>query len=714
LKRLTGVRALLGEGRSDIVSQVGVVSQLSADLASDKTRSLVVITGSAGVGKSVVLREVLRIAAVTALSQQVLSLVIAINLGVLQFTGEDVRSLTGDEPLIVLNTLLRAWRDWAFGIADNNLRHVLTGFTPRNALASPNPRAYLLEPDHLRRLLSAGRVLITLDGIDEFALQYRLRPDAIFTFVSKLRGVIELNPHASLIVGARDTFDGLIPLVGDAEQVYRVALPSADDAERIFPGVKSLLASFQADPRVQDDAERPEDSIANLVLTPLFLQHLAIASPHAELNLATDEKTELYHTTRAEFIMRCLRSLLQTRRPVTHLSEDRRTSLNQIVNILSAIAFSFFDADYQEGAASFRTIATVSTITEHLQLLATRWRAHDNSEASDWQMFVDAVTYFADQEHLRLLFQNSVFLPVGSSQVRFAHDVWQRFLVASYVSHALEHSNLTELSRVILLPDVVYMAGSLFFKRRVWEADEAGQERLYLLIDLLLSRTGSLGVIATVNCLAVLCGNERGDIPSWLITAVMSRASAFHPVPQILVINALSHLGIQTNANAARAARIREAVIPFLRELMQDVQRPWLIRSLVAHYLFAFGDLEAGALPRVQQGALQDTIADVVRTEGQFLENNEWRSLLGAVAGLVKTIDLRHDPASRVIASVHYLFLVAAMFNDTQVVSPTSLRQEMAKLTAGGSAYLNIARAATQSDALIELLDYCKTSIHGT
>ena len=216
---------------------------------SDQPRKLL-ITGPAGVGKSIVLRSITWRAGKNYLAEPAPSTALPLFIPLQQMTVHP-----GEEGLN-WDRLWRWWLHWS--------RDLYTGMQCTEA--------------QLEQLFRNQAITICIDGLVDFVINY---PNVgITNMIEMLQDACDRyrdNPHFTIIVCARSSFYGIQQMVKDPKDIYEVLRLTRSQAKQLYPNTQSWIDSVE-------DAD-----LLDVILTPLILANY---EPCAECRFQRGEATQ--------------------------------------------------------------------------------------------------------------------------------------------------------------------------------------------------------------------------------------------------------------------------------------------------------------------------------------------------------------------------------------------------------------------------------------
>jgi hypothetical protein len=375
----------------------------------------ILVTGSAGVGKSIVLRRYARGIARKYLERQAsTSLCVYIptqnvtlndrELALMPPVGDSKtgwRVLSEYLATLVGRIVVDPLEEDAFG--DNGSREVDIW---QSATA-------LVTPEWIESCLSGELVTLILDGIDEFLANHSaLTVETISLLLRALDGPSE-SQKTQCILAARNTLPAIAELSHHRDDSYEISPLSEAAAEELFPGTRELLEGFN------------DPNLRRLILSPLVLVRLG---PRAAL---IRQKSL---NTRASILRHALEALIDE----SKLSRLRGQAipLHAWVEALDVVAWIIFRDN--------RGSITVNGLVEAGEQLEQSWSQNRNQISHG---FREGLAILEKEQTLKALRSRTVLDPIGKDEVRFTHREWEDFLVAEYVGHCALAQMFEQLDR---------------------------------------------------------------------------------------------------------------------------------------------------------------------------------------------------------------------------------------------------------------------------
>ncbi|MGH6634606.1 MAG: hypothetical protein ACRED0_00190, partial [Gammaproteobacteria bacterium] len=361
------------------------------DTGGERPRQMV-ITGAAGVGKSLVVRMIAWRLGREYLSSGLNNRPLPLFIPLQQVT---LTELTED--LDLWSILWRWWVNWAhslYSLPENNM-------------------------DWLESRLQRTPVTVFLDGVDDFLVNHpTIGLSTVSTMLRQAANRYRSNSRLSFVVAIRAGFPGLQRLADDPKDIFEVLRLSEAQAERFFPACKAWLPDI-------DDRE-----LVNLILTPLSLSNY---EPERDAAFGSES------LTRCSVLGQTIRTIIRRSNLVgVRAKATRVVEIDHLLCALTLIAWLFFHKSRGE-------ISTEVLQTE-ARAVSKQWESFfsQHGAESDVRDVIMGFRLVGDPETCNALLQRTVFLATGPEKVRFSHRHWQEFLLAQYFALCLEWGHVED------------------------------------------------------------------------------------------------------------------------------------------------------------------------------------------------------------------------------------------------------------------------------
>jgi hypothetical protein len=706
VERSTRVSRLLDGSENREESQLKVQQALERVSADVRAIRVVVVTGPAGVGKSTVVRAACRRLAGQLMAaghdggpRTAIPYLIELKaLDLLEHEVAQFRDPARTEE--AFTTLLNRWLTELRGHAVANIARLALGGT--DALAPPRQGDERVTIPQLTEWLDQRPVVLALDGIDEFTLKYDLSPEWISRLVTHVTTKYEKNVGLTVVLGVREGFAGAGTLPLRSEDLLSMGVPTVEEAGLLCPCIGTVITHVGS------------TETRNILLTPLLLVQLC---PWLS-QLVADETPDVLRTrfgerysSRSDVLSKGLEVIISSRPRLTKrpLPGNRPSNTTAWLDALGAIAYSYYESAQRSAGGRFLGARSVDEIIGSVAAFMTEWRnAPGVISPAERDAILDGFSLVSTREGALTALLHTVFRPSGMDRFQFAHDSWQEVLTAWHMARSLEAGVFSTFDKVFFHPTLVYMAGNLLGRRIQSRARGGVAETQALSLNLVSEAISSVatrqGALSSANVLAIICGNERGAVPPYVIATVMGAIGSLQPVAAMVTMNAIGHLGLIEPTPYVDPTAVKLAVSPYFGAFDASDRIPPILRDLAYDYLEAYGQDP----PRRASMSDADPIAIATAFTSKDgdqapLEADEWRSLSRAFLGLVRTVQLRGRTA-RGIASVYYLFVLAAVVATRRMAVDVEVLSELRAMTTPGSEYLILVESVVSSARVLQKL----------
>jgi hypothetical protein len=388
---------------------------------------LFIVTGEAGVGKSLVLRTFARGLAIRKLNGHPESETLPFVFPLQQFDGVHSEALWDE--------LSTSWIAWVNSLTASNIFTVKNWFEPR---------------------LKTDSTVLILDGVDEFLQNNAsIKPEDFRKMILQLRKKYEGRAKVGIVLGIRTEASIFDVIREDADWILTVRTLTDIEARNYFADAVRLIdvvlqnrnrENVSSLGPVNKQAPSPIDTV---LYSPLILSALEGGT----LDL-TDIPNRQNLRNRAEIYDLALTALLKKAKLVESFPDSSRQDW-KIALMIIAMLFS-------SGHYGHMSRAEIRELAEKLR---GDWRRHsweDHTALGYSSRSLDNAFELLLQESTQTaLLNRAVFFPAGRSSYRFKHRVWQDFLFGAYFSFCIYTVNLTEITRVAFTAHAFEIGGEL-------------------------------------------------------------------------------------------------------------------------------------------------------------------------------------------------------------------------------------------------------------
>jgi hypothetical protein len=599
-----------------------------------------VVTGDAGVGKSVVLRRFARTLAgdILQVRQTFNPLPMLIPMQQLALpehlagTGETVHGL---ERGILWDFIRSYWCDWA-----NDLIRTSLEITEADAAAVKH--ITWLSPEWMGEQLARHPSVLILDGVDEFlANNPTIEVTDLVNLLDWLESTYSKNGRLSILLGVRKSLPTLNVLFRSRNDVFEVLPLSIKQANLLFPGAKDLI-------------DRVGASSARLILTPLIL---------VQLGPRINELHDHLLRTRAGILDQAVEALIDRGNLSAGIPPGQagRTIVDW-KDALTVIAWAFF-------VDNLGSIGHAELRAKLLGMRGGRDSILKGRVADALHQGFDLA--LSEQDRIRRrLWDRTIFISIGQNAIRFRHREWEDFLAARYIACCVEEHNFDALRHRVLNKAVYISAGEELMRSETPLAiSEAYVRELLGFPDprgcVVLNFFGVLG-----NCLLPV-SKEAAEL---LVGHLRSVDCADNT--RMVGITGMTRRVFQDHPDDNSIPILRARVISLLEEITAPAHgtQPWpqFFRSLAWCYLkgyarkFSAEEVHPSvAWPRLtnEPEHIQSVINSQIvcsQTGGRYRQDMPQYSFQKAVAGYPLVVSGMVDEE---ISAMHYFYLAVAAFS---------------------------------------------------
>ncbi len=530
---------------------------------------------------------------------------------------------------------------------------------------------------------------VILDGLDDFLQNHSTI--GLTSILNMLRDVTRQysdNNRLSIVVGIRNTFHGLQRLASDPKDIYEILRLSIGQAKQIYPKCQSWIDTV------------PDRNLLDLILTPLILANYEPDS-YANVDQITINPNVILGQT--------MRTILSRSHLVGGRIGDRGvTEINHLEFGLELVAWLFFYKSRGE--------VNIDVLRDEAKKIRQRWENFFDDMKTNEEMFfneglrdgiADILLGFRLVEQLdtcKALLQSTVFVPTGPNMVRFAHRHWQELLLGKYFALCIRTHHFDELG-IAAFNSRIYRAAGESFVNSVISED--------CIRSLLKAWTKSHNTYITGNVIAFLTWTRTG-IDARAIQLLLDQLSNFEPLSRLVLIGGLGYRVLVDNADDYALGDLRRALFPKLCLFSDPANSP--VDDLVASsmswcYQKAFAELfglPRSEIPWPAIGFDDDTTVKAVPMvcaveNGEFVLDERSRSFQAAL--LVPVLEAYND-SKLAIRALHYLYylLVARKYG----VHVVELSQELPSLLRPGCQYEQIMASCESVPEVLELYKKCQ------
>lgn len=526
----------------------------------------------------------------------------------------------------------------------------------------------------LENQLTRQASVIIFDGVDDFLTN---NPTiGLSTLIRSLREATSRyagNPRLTMVVGIRSGFPGLERLADDPRHLFEILRLTPAEAQRLFPESAKWLAAIQ-DPGLLD-----------LALTPLILSNFT-PDPQFESRTGALTQTSIMDQT--------LRTIVR-RSNLTGIGAEEKplVDIDQLIYALSLIAWIFF----QKSRGEINAAALCKEAAE----ICRRWEKF----FADHDLFPRAEGLMAgfrlleEPQLCNALLQRTVFIATGPESVRFSHRSWKEFLLANYFTLCLKWGHVYDFGVTAFNSRIYRMAGELCQDRVMTEERLSG----------ILEYCRSVGNTYVSGNLIAFLAWSHVSIETQALRRLLEMLPRFEALSRIVLIAGLGYRILVNSNNDRSVMDLRRSLAPKLREFSDPAVAPVddpVAASLSWCYRKAFATMYHMPLPDIpwpeigfeERQALK-ALPMICRMQGnERIVDARSRSLQMAFLSAIQEV---YSDSHLVIRAMHYLYyLIVAQKYDIHVFE---ISQELPRLLAPGSRFEQIVLDYTAVPELLTL-----------
>lgn len=542
--------------------------------------------------------------------------------------------------------------------------------------------------DWLEAQIHSSRVAVILDGLDDFL---HIHKSIGFSTIVKVMRETEAryaeNPNLSIVIGIRNTLQGIERLVNDPRDIHEILRLSMEQAKQAYPACRDWIGQIH------------DRELMDFVLTPLILSNYE-PDPSCQIPAGPDSQSALLCQT--------VRTVLARAGLVGSRIDEREIEIEHLGNAMIAIAWLFFYKSRGE--------VNVEVLQREAIEFHRRWKGYFAEQARSNETFY-LETIAADEDDILFgfslaavpgisedLLQRTLFVPTGPGRVRFRHRHWQEFLLGQYLSLCVRMHNFDELGIAAFHSRIYRMAGDSFGDRVISEN---------CIRALFRSWQKSRNPFVTGNVIAFLTWNQT-TIEPVAVRLLLGKLSEFEFLSRLVLLGGLSYRVLLNNSSDVSLPDIRRALLPRLKEYANPRTSPAddpAASSLSWMYQKAFSRLFGLEAPEVEWPGLDFNDEETLKAlpmvcsveGGRFVLDEKSKSL--QVAFLVPIMEAFND-RRLAIRAVHYLYyLVVARKHGVHYVG---LSRELPTLLAEDCKFQEIIESFHWTPELLTLYRRCQ------
>jgi len=610
LNQQLGTLSLIGQPSRELTnkgSQQEVFSSIYScfDSSHSHASHQMLITGSGGVGKSTVMRELL----------WQLSLDYLINPGPKQTVPFSI-------PLQMISA-----QDISAGLSWDKLwlwhENWINELLPDTSFRSSK----------ITQRFNKQAVCILFDGLDEFlALHDQISSNQLSHIFNTAAKRYRQNPKFSIVSVCRNSLAEANTFASQTKDIYSVSQLTVEQASSSFPVCTQWLDYVE------------DKDLLNVVLTPLILSSL-----DDDMDCSANGPLNSSH-----IIGQSIDSILRRSGLIgISLADGSSVKKSQLLLALTLIAWTFFKNALGE--------TSLKQLHRDIQLSAEQWSDYlkSNHLTEEYAEVTNSLALINDEHLIHSLVQRSLFVSTGHNKIRFSNRQWHDHLIAIYFKQCLLLGHVDGFAETAFNPTIYTMAGELMSTDIITEA----------VVQRVMSRWKESGKASIISDLFAFISWTTVAIEPAAVRLLLSETAHYNEITRIILLAGLGYRGLEASTNDRSAKDIRTALLPTLRMVANCDACPIgdrIASSLAWCYLRAYAnkfkiDMIDKPWPDLRfndDGQKLALSAMFTEVDGQFKLNKYTKSLQIAFLSAVK--QAQNDP-SLLIRSMHYLyFLVIA------------------------------------------------------
>lgn len=622
-----------------------------------------VVTGAAGVGKSIVTRMIAWQLGQNFLANPEGSKPIPLLIPLQQITVNDI-----SETNYSWETMWSWWLKWA-----------------KTMYKEP-----VCDQAWLEDYFENKPVTIILDGMDDFLQNH---PNISFSILNNiLRTALKSYPNnsnLSIIIGIRSTIHGLDRLVNDNKSIFEVLRLSTAQAKQVYPNCVNWIDTIQ------------DRKLLDFILTPLILSNY---EPDPSCNTADGPMTQY------SLLCQTIRTILSRSHLIGYqFKQQTSIELGHLGKAMMLIAWLFYYKSRGEISIEILRREALQH-KEHWQRFFEDKKTNDDNfyyetlatESEEIQLGFGLVS---DPNICNTLLQRSIFVPTGPGMVRFAHRQWQEFLLGQYLSLCIRTRHFSELGHAAFHSRIYKTAGEAFGSRIITENCS---------INLLDAWEQSHNTYITGNVIALLSWTHIAIEPK-AIQRLLDEVLNVGQLSRVVLMGGLAYRILINHPDDISLNDIKRALFPQIKAFANIATAPTddpVVSSLSWCYQKAFAE-RLGTEPPVTPWPSLD-IEDHHTLKALpvicSVQNNSYildeRSKSLQLAFLVPIMEA-YGNHNLVIRAVHYLYyLVIAQKYGVHAVT---LSQELPRILSRGGEFEKIVASFNSVPEIFTLFQRCQT-----
>ncbi len=531
----------------------------------------------------------------------------------------------------------------------------------------------------LEQKFESEHVAIILDGLNDFLVNH---PSiGLSTIVKLLRLAVHRyssNTKLSIVVAIRNDIHGLDRLADNPSATYQILPLSQQQAIETFPACRFWLLSVK------------DKKLLEKLLTPLVLNNY---------RPPTNELLESNTLTQASILNRIIETFLRNSRLVgTRLTNTNFVELEHLFIALSIVAWLFFYRSRGEIHKDNLSMEAMQLRKRWEGFLTTRGKSRENED------FITACSIIENVKLCTLLLASEVFLSTGPEKFRFTHRSWQELLLARFFINCIRYRYFDDFGSAKLYSGIYRMAGEMY------NGPAINAEQVQCIID----TWRNMGNTYVAGNFIGFISWTVTPIEAQAIQLLLNEFENLTGLSRVILVGGLGYRLLVNDRRDRSISDIRHSLFPKFIEYSNPESCPIfepVTSSLAWCYQKAFARLfgmqkPSAAWPKLDfDDKLTLDILPMVAsfTDDTSLLTDQSKSLQQAL--LTPILDTYQHP-KYIIRAVHYLYLL--VIAEKHRAHAFSVSQELPLLLASGSEFESLVGAFDLVPELMSLYKSCQ------
>lgn len=637
---------------------------------------LLLLSGPAGTGKSVILRRLARTLALSYWAKaedgaSPLPLVMPLQQVDLLPTEVARFAQSGAEAWALLSGY---WMGWGRRLA---ARH---GVAPEE----------IFTYEWMEQQLKERPSVLIFDSVDEFLVNH---PDisarAFLECLLHIQRSYRGNQALAVCAGIRDEHTAVRTLRRLSNSAQQLARPELEElCAQMGVDVATVLQAVPA-------------SLIEEIRRPVLFRHVVEAIREGSARGAAASK-EL--RTEGQLCETALRHLLRSRPIPKGVGRDDLLSEDEQLDLLAMIAWCFYGHS-QSGSGALRKADVVGIAREKLAKWGVQHSTRNNEASS---AAVVALTRAAEPLLCERYLNSSVFFPVDAEAYRFIHNLWQDFLMGRYLALCMNAGFYRELGEVAYKQAVMKLGAHFVGEMRI-TADAVA--------EVIAAQRDSDRELVFANYCAFVAVNPAATLELDGLRALLDHLWALESPPLRLVdCVALVYRVVYVEQSALKDA-LQNILLQFFRDA---TDRPPKEDPIFRSLAFCFRGMMApedvagqqANLPRIAAEALPTQLLGLCHfvKDKATLRTSE-RTLQSAFVQVTRLL-WQQPVESRAIASMHYCYYLVLCSSTRGAGFDVETELAAWFRTDGPQALKPLLEQHTRRPEVLALHEHCRQLLH--